>query len=97
MSAAAVIIIRANRIIRRFRELDAVDPARTVTYDDIGVRSRFIWSRLQARGVIIQPTPGRYYLDEPAAEAWRTRRRTISLLMAVIALLLFGLYLLGAH
>ena len=42
MSAAAVIFRRRRRLIRRFREAGALDPAHALVFDSLGVRRSWI-------------------------------------------------------
>ena len=92
MGAAAAILMKQNRIIRRFTELRAVSPDTAVSLEATGYRQSWIFRRLMARGVIVETKDG-YYLDEPAAEQFITNRRTRMLIitgvLCVIALLIF--------
>lgn len=92
MSGGAVILMRQNRIIRRFVEVRAVSPDTAVPLEDIGCRRSWIFRRLITRGVIVETEDG-YYLDEAAAEKFIRSRNTriliITGVLVVIALLVF--------
>jgi hypothetical protein len=46
MSAAAVIVTRQNKLIRRFREAGATAPKFARTPEDLGCRNSWIFRRL---------------------------------------------------
>jgi len=79
-----------RRIVRHLREQGAVSPGAAEPLDDLRRLERRRLPRLVARGVVLEASPGRYYLDEDAWGAYRRGRLLLALgLMA--ALLLAGL------
>ena len=92
MSAAAVIVMKQNRIIRRLRDLGAVSPETAVPLEQLRYGQSWIFRRLMARGVIVETKAG-YYLDEAAAERFIANRWArmliITAVLLVIALLVF--------
>ena len=87
------IVIRRNRLLRRFREAGATDPDHAVTFEALGERRSWIFERMAARGVFRANQEGGFYLDERAADFFRQRRMSALLLRAVLVLIgcCFGL------
>jgi hypothetical protein len=97
MSAAAVIVARQNKLIRRFRDAGATAPEFARSPEDLGCRNSWIFRRLVTRGVFLEAKPGRYYVDEVAAETFLRVRRARALGMLAIVLGLCGLAMLASH
>ena len=97
MSAAAVIVARQNNLIRRFREAGATAPNFARSPKDLGCRNSWIFRRLVTRGVFVETKPGRYYVDEVAAENFVRVRRAKALGMLAIVLGLCGLAMLASR
>lgn len=93
MSAAAIIIRRQNRIIRAYREAEALDQANARRPEDLGVASRLAFRGLVRRGVLIDSGAGRYYIDSIAAERFIRRRRARLWAGLGIVLMVFMVYL----
>ena len=87
MSGAEVIVIRQNRILRHFRRSGALDPARAVPLEELGLRRSWLLRRLEARGVLVALPDGRYYLDGDAERRFRSFRRWMMLAVMGLALL----------
>ena len=85
MSAAAI-ILKQNRLMRRFRAAGATDPATARRPADVGCRSGWIFRRMAARGVFVPVGDDKYYLDEDAAQTFVSQRRTRVLLVVAVAL-----------
>jgi len=58
----------AQDIIQQFREAGAVSPETAQRYHARSRMQEAVFLELVDRGVIRQPRPGRYYLDERAAD-----------------------------
>jgi hypothetical protein len=97
MSAAAVIVARQNNLIRRFREAGATAPNFARSPKDLGCRNSWIFRRLVTRGVFVETKPGRYYVDEFAADEFMRARRAWALGMLAIVLGLCGLAILASQ
>ncbi len=97
MSAAAVIVARQNKLIRRFREAGAVAPEFARSPEDLGCRNSWIFRRLVTRGVFVETKPGRYYVDEIAADNFVRVRRAKALGMLAIVVGLCGLAILASQ
>lgn len=93
MSAAAVIMLRRKRLIRRFREVGALDEQHAVIFDSLGERRSWTFNQMVNHRVFVQTADGRFYLDELAAEEFMRRCRWRALIVAAIFLLLFLVYL----
>lgn len=92
MSAAAVIALRRKRLIRAFREAGATDCDHASTLEQVGQRHTWIFDQLVRRGVFVAAAPGRYFLDERAADAFLAAYRKRALVMVAV-LLVVGLLL----
>ena len=57
MSAAAVIVARQNKLIRRFWEAGATAPKFARSPEDLGCRNSWIFRRLVTRGVFEETKP----------------------------------------
>ena len=94
MGAAAVAAVmrrREQEVIDDFRAAGAVSRETAQSYIAVGLGQSLGLKRLRDRAVIREAAPGTYYLDE---EVWtavrRTRRRIATLLLVILALVLFG-------
>ena len=97
MGAAAVAAIlrrREQEVVDDFRAAGATSPATAQSYTAIGLGDSIAIKRLHNRAVIREAAPGMYYLDE---EVWaavrRTRRRLVTVMLSIIALLALGIVL----
>lgn len=91
MSGAAVIVAKQNRLMRRFREAEATCPKTALTLEQMRCPDSWIFRRLMARGVFVEATPGRYYIDEAAADDFVRMRRARMLWILAVVLALCGL------
>ena len=83
--SGAVVVMHQNRLMRRFRDAQATDPKAATTLADIGCRNSWIFRRMVARGVFIETTDGRYYMDKEAARRFVKRRwRVIFIFLAIV-------------
>jgi hypothetical protein len=91
---AAVIRRKEREVVDDFRRTGATSPTTAKSLQDIGLSDSWPVRRLQRRAVIREPEPGIMYLDE---EVWaavrRTRRRALSVVVAIVALLAIGVAL----
>jgi hypothetical protein len=93
MSAGAAVASKQNRYLRRFEAAGATDADHATTPEQAGCRSSFVFNGLVRRGIFVEVSDGRYYLDLEMAEAFRERRRLIGLVSITIALLALLLWL----
>jgi hypothetical protein len=97
MSAAAI-ILRQNRLMRRFRAAGATNPAAARVPRDIGCRAGWLFRRMAARGVFVPTLDGRFYLDENAAQSFVARRRArIGAVVAVLLVIYLVVMLTARH
>jgi hypothetical protein len=90
MSAPAI-IIKQNRLMRRFAEANATSPTTARTPEDIGCRQRWIFRRMVARGVFVPVENGKFYMDGDAANRFkqiRLVRLLVTLGVAVVVVLI---------
>lgn len=93
MSTTMVVVAGTKRIIRAFRRAEATSPGTAKTPEEIGCRRNLSFRKLERRGVLVDASGGRYYLDEDAAEEFATYRRTIFLLSLAVILVALGVLL----
>ena len=96
VSAAAVIILRRKKFIRRFREAGATSPDRAISFADVGMRRSWVFAQMVSRGVFVDAGGDRYWMNEQAAEAFLAAQRKRVLIGAGILLVLFLIFLLAA-
>ena len=96
MSAAAVILLRRKRFVRRFREHGATSPDKAIPFADVGMRRSWVFDQMVSRGVFVGAGNDRYWMDEPAAEAFLAVQRKRALIVTGILLVLFLIFLLAA-
>ena len=91
---AAAIRRREEQVIEDFRAAGATSPDRAQPYEAMGRGNALALRRLRNRAVIREAGPDGYYLDE---EVWaavrRTRHRLLFVVIAMLAILLIGLWL----
>jgi hypothetical protein len=91
---AAILRMREREVVDDFRAAGAISPATAQSYNAIGLGDSLAIKRLHNRAVIREAAPGTYYLDE---EVWsavqRTRRRVVTMMISVMALVLLGILL----
>ncbi|MEO6527579.1 MAG: hypothetical protein ABIP93_13195 [Gemmatimonadaceae bacterium] len=97
MGAVAVILLMKERqLIETFRRAGAVNAARGVVPEDIGVDTMgHDWRRIREHVVVRESSPGsgRFYLDE---EVWEERRRMRRRILFIVVLaLVLGLAMLS--
>jgi uncharacterized membrane-anchored protein len=91
--SGAVIVVHQNRLIRQFREAQATTPKSASTLAELGCRDSWIFRRMEARGVFIETSDGRYYMDEESARAFVKRRWQRMLIYLATVILLFVVWL----
>jgi hypothetical protein len=96
MSAAAVIIRRRKKFIRRFAEQGATSPDNAVPFAGIGMRRSWIFDQMVARGVFVSAGKDRFYMNEAAADAFLAAQRRRALAIGGILLVLFLLFLVAS-
>jgi hypothetical protein len=87
MGAAAVIMTRRKRLIRRFREAGATRPDRAVALETLGERRTWIFNQMVRCGVFLPASDGRFFMDEQAATEFLHRMRMRAIMGAGILLL----------
>jgi len=93
MVITAVMAYRQRGIVRAFERAAATAPATACQPGQLGLKPGLAWHQLVAQAVLRCPGEGRYFLD---AANWRrlcVRRRRITAVVIVGALLLLGLLL----
>ena len=93
MSAAAAILIRQRRMIRRYRDAGAIDSLHACCPEDLGLRRSWLFNRMIDRGVFVPVGDGRCFLDLQGAQRFREiqrRRAGVLLIVAIVLFLLFA-------
>jgi hypothetical protein len=88
MSGGAIILIRQNQYIRRFRHAAAASPETAVYLENIGCRDSWIFQRMAARGVFVRIPDGRWYRDNAATASFIKRRLLIVIFLLTACALL---------
>ena len=90
-TAAAAAVARARRDIQHhFFSMDAVRPDRAVPFEPSRMIQQRQFERMQARGIIHEASPGRYWLDVVAYDVDLTGRyHRVKLLLAGALVLFF--------
>ena len=91
--SGAVVVMRQNRLMQRFRDAQATDPKSATALADIGCRNSWIFRRMVARGVFIETGKGQYYMDEDAARSFVKRRSRVMIIFIAVAIVVFALVL----
>ena len=87
-------LAKQRRYMRIFRDQGATSPDRAMTLSELGTHSSFVFRRMVRAGVFVaMPGGQRFYLSEPAAEAFRQRQaqRVVWALAAVTIVLVVAL------
>jgi hypothetical protein len=88
----AMIAIKIRKIIGRFKQHGAVTPDSALPLEKIGVSKHFLLNRLISRGVIMEVSQDKYYLNEENLALFSRNRRTkagIVLALMIIAILIY--------
>lgn len=75
MSGGSAVIHKQNKYMRIFSNRNAVDEMHPIALSEVGIRRRFIFRRMEDRGVFVECRPGYYYMDLDAMERFRMNRR----------------------
>lgn len=84
---AVLLSAKRRRLLRRFREVGAIDIDHAATLQALGVSLSGSFNRLVRRKVFVAVPDGRYYLDEGAASRHMRRKRIVGLVIVGIVLL----------
>ena len=96
MAVPAYIVLRQARLIRRFRETGATDPAHAVNLEALGEQRSGIFNRMSKRGVFLPTQDGRFFMDVRAGdEHLRQLQKNIWLCAGIVALAILALGLFG--
>ena len=88
MSAVPIHLIREKRLIRIFEAAGATEPFNAAALQDLNIDQNRAFVRLQQRGVVIESSPGRFYVD---LERVRSIRKTRLIAILVVLLVAMGL------
>lgn len=89
MSAAAVIMIRRKRLVRKFRQAGVTDPSHATTPELLGERRSWIFNQMVDAGVLLPTSDGRYWMDEQVATEFLHRKRMRAIIGGGFLVLLF--------
>jgi hypothetical protein len=74
-----LVIAKQGRYLRRFSTARALAASSAKTLQELRLRDSKSFQRLVRRGVFVETTPGRYYLELGRAAAFKRHRRTQAL------------------
>jgi hypothetical protein len=86
-----LLVAKQSRYLRRFSAAGAVAAPNAKTLRELHLRDSRSFRRFVRRGLFVETTPGRYYLEPGRAEAFKRRRRTQALWVLAFALILAGI------
>jgi hypothetical protein len=90
------VIVKQNQYIRRFKKAEATDPASARPLEDLRVRDNHIFRGLVRKGVFVEASDGRFYVDlDQADEFIALRRRIAFFIFLIVGVVLIVLLLLG--
>ena len=84
---AAVIVLKERHVVEQFERAGATTPERAVGLDQLGIPNHVAARRLQARAILREAAPGRFYVDLQGWEALRRLRRRLVVVALVVALI----------
>ena len=87
MGAAAVVVMRQNRYMRRFADAGATGPQSGKTLSDLGCRDSWIFRRMVRFGVFVPCGDDRFYIDLDMSTQFVKRRRMRAIVFLTIALI----------
>jgi hypothetical protein len=90
----AIIAIKIRKITGRFKEHGAVTPDSALPLETIGVSKHFLLSRLIRRGVIMEGSQDKYYLNEENLALFNRNRRTKAVIVLTLMIIAISIYLL---
>ena len=91
---AVFILVKIRSIISQFKNSSTIDTFSAKSLDELNIRRGAIFNKLQKRGVIVEVTANRYYLNEENLVKYNEKRRKVaifSLLILILFLLIFNL------
>jgi hypothetical protein len=92
--AAIIVALRFRLFVRRFIDTGTTNPQAAKTPEELNIRRRILFNRLLHRGVLIETSPGRFYLDEINLIEYKKVRRTWALIILGILIIIILLDLL---
>jgi hypothetical protein len=78
---AVIVAVKFRKMISRFLDSGTTSPRNAKTLQELNIRAGLMFSRLLKREVIIEPVPGRYYLNEENLATYRHSRRIMALII----------------
>ena len=89
-----IIASKTRKIFKLFEMSGATSPDRAKTLEEMGLRRQFIIRRLILRGVIVETSSDRYYLNQENRANYDTLRRKKAIIAMGLMLLALAVYLL---
>lgn len=96
MSAAAVIMLRRKKFVRRFAEQGATSPEKAIPFVEVGMRRSWVFDQMVARGVFVDVGNDRFYMNEQASSAFLAAQRRRARVAAAILFVVFLIVLLAS-
>lgn len=93
---AALVSRKRRQILAAFHDRAATSPDTALTLEELRLSPGLILTVQRLRGVVTQADSGRFYLDLAGeARAQRTRRVTVLVVFAILAISLTAVWVLG--
>lgn len=96
MNIAPIIAGKQKQILRRFRAGGATSADRARSPEELGCRISIVFRGLVRRGLLVETSEGRYYLDSQRTDEFLERRRK-GVLFALLLTLVIVLVLLATR
>jgi hypothetical protein len=89
-----IITVKIKKMIIQFQNSGTTSPQSAKTLDELNIRRRHLFQRLVRRGVFIEYSPGRFYLNEDNLDDYNRgkRMRMLIVVVVLIALILVDIY-----
>lgn len=93
---AFVSMAKAKKIIRHFNEAGAYNASSAISTDGSGIRKGFIFRRLVRKGILMETSESRFYLDFENLQHYRaSRAKRISFILFLIIIFILAGWLLS--
>ncbi len=84
---AFIVVVKFRRFIQAFKDSGTTSPRTAKSFEELNLRSMFIFRRLLNKKVLIETNPGKYYLNEENLMVYNKRRLIRILIVGVLILL----------
>ena len=90
---SGAVVMHQNRLMRRFHDAQVANPKSAKSLTDMGCRNSWAFRRMVARGVFVEISDGRYYMNENAAHSFVIMRRRRMMIFFAVAIVICVIWL----